>query len=146
MVNKLYLVGNSEQKLNNKMYDKAIFENLPLIYREPGSGTRLVMEKFIAHNKINALKKMELNTNEAVKQAVVAGMGYSIMPLIGIKHELNSGELKIIPVKNFPIQSVWNLIWLKEKKFSPVATAFLKYIKKEKENIIKQKFDWVNLI
>ncbi len=57
-------------------------------------------------------KKMELTSNEAVKQAVIAGMGFSIMPLIGIKN-----ELQIIPVKGFPIKSVWNLIWLKDKGF-----------------------------
>ncbi len=144
MENKLYLIGNSEKKFSKKGYDKNFFENIPLIYREMGSGTRHVMEKFIVRNKIQAIKKMELNTNEAVKQAVMAGMGYSIMPVIGIKNELNTGELQIIPVKGFPIKSVWNLIWLKEKKLSPAATAFLNYVKKEKENIIKEKFDWYN--
>jgi len=142
MENKLYLIGNMDKKFSKKEYDKKILENIPLIYREQGSGTRHVMEKFIAHNKIQTIKKMELNTNEAVKQAVMAGMGYSIMPVIGIKNELNNGELQIIPVKGFPVKSVWNLIWLKDKKFSPAATAFLNYVKKEKANIIKQKFDW----
>ena len=145
MENKLYLIGNSENKLTKKIYDKRIFEELPLIYREQGSGTRHVMEKFLNRNKIHAIKKMELSTNEAVKQAVLAGMGYSIMPVIGIKNELKIGELRIIPVKGFPVKSAWNLIWLKEKKFSPAATAFLNYVKKEKENIIKQKFEWYNL-
>ena len=85
---------------------------------------------------------MELTSNEAVKQAVIAGLGFSIMPLIGIKNELHNGDLQIIPVKGFPIKSVWNLVWMKDKKFSPVAEAFLTYIKKEKSNIIKNKFDW----
>lgn len=146
MENKLYLIGEYNNILRDKIYDKKILEKVPLIYREPGSGTRHVMEKFISRNRIHALKKMELSTNEAVKQAVVAGMGYSIMPLIGIKNELNNKELQIIPVKGLPIKSVWNLIWLKEKKFSPVAASFLNYVRTEKEKIIKQKFDWVNLI
>jgi LysR family transcriptional regulator, low CO2-responsive transcriptional regulator len=146
MENKLYLIGNQEKKFRQKMYDKKILETIPLIYREQGSGTRHVMEQFINKNKIAAIKKMELSTNEAVKQAVLAGMGFSIMPLIGIKNELNSGELQIIPVKGFPIKSVWNLIWLKNKKFSPAAAAFLVYLKKEKANIIKHKFDWHNAV
>ena len=119
-----------------------IFETLPLIYREAGSGTRHVMEKFILKNKLPVKKKMELTSNEAVKQAVIAGMGYSIMPLIGIKNELTNGELQIIPVKGFPIRSVWNLIWLKEKGFSVVANSFLTYLKSEKQNIIRERFDW----
>ena len=142
MQNKLYLVSNTKQKFKSKIYDKTIFETLPLIYREQGSGTRHTMEKFIQKNNLPVRKKMELTSNEAVKQAVIAGLGCSIMPLIGIKNELHNGELQIILVKGFPIKSVWNLIWLKGKNHSPVAQSFLNYLKKEKANIIKDKFDW----
>ena len=142
MQNKLYVVSNTEQKFKNKMYDKNIFETLPLIYREQGSGTRKTMEKFIQKNNLPVRKKMELTSNEAVKQAVIAGFGCSIMPLIGIKNELQIGELQIIPVKGFPIKSVWNLIWLKGKSHSPVALSFLNHLKKERGNIIKEKFEW----
>ncbi len=140
--NKLFVLGNMEEKYRKKSYDNSIFEKIPLIYREQGSGTRYVMEKFIKANNLPVKKKMELTSNEAVKQAVVAGLGYSIMPLIGIKNELNNHELQIIPVKGFPIKSVWNLIWLQNKNLSPVASAFLEYLKQEKENIIQQHFHW----
>lgn len=140
--NKLYVVSNTHQKFKNKTYGKSIFETLPLIYREQGSGTRQSMEKFILLNNLPVRKKMELTSNEAVKQAVIAGLGCSIMPLIGIKNELQSGQLQIIPVSGFPIKTVWNLIWLKGKNHSPVAMSFLKYLQHEKENIIKNKFDW----
>jgi DNA-binding transcriptional LysR family regulator len=88
MPNKLYVVGNTEQRFKKGVYDKTIFETLPIIFREEGSGTRVVMEKFISKNNLPIHKKMELTSNEAVKQAVIAGLGYSIMPLIGIKNEL----------------------------------------------------------
>jgi LysR family transcriptional regulator, low CO2-responsive transcriptional regulator len=140
--NKLYLVGNANPALRSKFYDKSIFKSLPLIYREPGSGTRHAMEKFIERNKLPVQKKMELTSNEAVKQAVIAGLGYSIMPLIGIKNELNNGDLRIVPVKGFPIKSIWNLIWLKGKRFSPVAKSYLAHIKAEKQRIIKERFMW----
>ena len=146
MENRLYLIGNRDKAFSRKPYDKSIFERIPLIYREPGSGTRLVMEKFIVKNRLPVKKKMELTSNEAVKQAVIAGMGYSIMPLIGIRNELNSGQLQIIPVKGFPIRSVWNLIWLREKKFSLAANAFLEHLKNEKENIIREKFGWTDRV
>ena len=142
MQNKLYLVSNNDNRFNKNVYDNSIFEQLPLIYREPGSGTRLVMEQFIRANNLPVLKKMELTSNEAVKQAVVAGLGSSIMPLIGIKNELSNGELQIVPVKKFPIKTNWHLIWLKNKKFSSAAKAYLEYVKKEKDNIIHSKFDW----
>lgn len=142
MQNKLFVVGNYDEKFSKKEYDKKIFESIPLIYREPGSGTRHVMEKFILKNNLPVIKKMELTSNEAVKQAVIAGLGYSIMPLIGIKNELMNQQLQIIPVKGFPIKSTWYLIWLMGKKLSPVATAYLNYVKKEKQHVIQEKFEW----
>ena len=142
MQNKLYLIGNKEHEQKRKLNDKEIFETLPLIYREVGSGTRHVMEKYIEQNSLPVQKKLELTTNEAVKQAVIAGLGYSIMPLIGLKNELVNGDLHIIPVKGFPITSTWHLIWLKGKKHAPAATTFLQYIRNEKDRIIKEKFDW----
>ncbi|PRY11370.1 DNA-binding transcriptional LysR family regulator [Pontibacter ummariensis] len=144
MENKLYLVGNKAQEFNRKLHDNSILEDLPLIYREPGSGTRHVMEKFIKQNNLPVVKKMELTSNEAVKQAVIAGLGYSIMPLIGVKNELNNGDLQIIPVQGFPIKSTWNLIWLKGKSFSPVAKAYLNYLQKDKDKTIQEWFSWLS--
>lgn len=142
MPNKLYVVGNFDRKFKKGIYDKNILDELPIIFREEGSGTRLVMEKFIAKNKLPVHKKMELTSNEAVKQALIAGLGFSIMPLIGIKNELLNKDLQIVNVKDFPIKTTWHLIWLKNKKHSPVAEAYLNYIKTEKEKIIKEKFEW----
>lgn len=142
MENNLYLVGNMAHLFEEKIQDIQVLEKLPLIYREKGSATRQVMEHFITENKLPIRKKMALTSNEAVKQAIIAGLGYSIMPLIGIKNELLHGELQIIPVEGFPIKSMWNLVWLKDKKFSPIANAFLTYIKQEKDNIIQRKFKW----
>lgn len=140
--NKLYLIGNTDQKFSKSSYTKEIFKELPIIYREKGSGTRQTMEHFIEQNRIPVVKKMELTSNEAVKQAVLSGLGFSIMPLIGIKNELHNGELQIIPVKGLPIKTVWQLIWLKSKKHSPVAQSFLSYMTKEKSDIVQNKFDW----
>lgn len=142
MENKLYLVGSRGQKLKEVIHDKDILNEVPLIYREEGSGTRHVMEKFIRQNNLPVKKTMELTSNEAVKQAVIAGLGYSILPLIGIKNELNNGDIRIIPVLGFPIKSIWSLIWMKGKKFSPVASAYITYLQEEKDRIIQQKFEW----
>ena len=52
---------------------------------------------------------------------------------------------QIIPVKGFPVKSVWNLIWLKGKGFSLVANAFFKLFETEKQNIIREKFNWFEM-
>ncbi|MGC1515008.1 MAG: LysR substrate-binding domain-containing protein, partial [Maribacter sp.] len=143
MPNKLFYVGGTQLSLSDRPSKKKLFEDLPLIYREHGSATRNAMETFITKNQFSVRKKMELTSNEAVKQAVVAGLGCSIMPLIGIKNELKNGDLQIIPVKGLPITTTWNLIWLKSKKLSPAATALLEFLKTNKEEIIEEKFGWI---
>ncbi len=138
----LKLVGKANTEFLNEPEAKEIFENLPLIFREKGSGTLQTMEKFIEENNISVLRKMELSSNEAVKQALLADLGYSIMPLIGIKNELHNKELQIIPVKGLPIITTWRLVWLKGKKHSPVSSAFLEYLHMEIQNIVRDKFSW----
>jgi len=140
--NKLYLVGNTNTEFKEGLTTKEIFQNLPLIFREKGSGTRQTMESFIESNHISGLKKMELSSNEAVKQALLAGLGYSIMPLIGIKNELQNKELQIIPVAGLPIVTTWRLVWLKGKKHTPISSSFLEFLKKEMKNIVCEKFTW----
>jgi LysR family transcriptional regulator, low CO2-responsive transcriptional regulator len=142
--NKLHLIGNKDAVQSDTPFEKSIFASIPLIYREEGSATRLIMEQFFERNEIKAPMKMELTSNEAVKQAVIAGLGYSIMPLIGSNSELLNNELRIIPVSGFPITSEWRIVWLENKVLSPVAQAYLKYLKKEKELIARKYFSWTD--
>lgn len=141
MPNRLFLVGNKEFEVKKKESPEQVFKQLPLIFREKGSGTRQAMERFINQNAIIVPKKMELTSNEAVKQAILAGLGCSVMPIIGIRKEILSNELQIIPTKGLPIETTWSLIWLKGKNHSPVAAAFLDYLAKEKEQIIQKNFE-----
>lgn len=142
MKNQLFLVGNNERHFPKKRYGYELFKDLPLVYREPGSGTRATMEEYIRQHNLPVLRKLELTSNEAVKQAVLAGLGFSIMPLIGLRDQLITGTIQVIPVKGLPVTTTWNLIWNKQKNFSPVASAFLEYIKDEKERIIREQFSW----
>lgn len=139
MENELYLVG-SRQHTEGEEATVDIFNRIPLIFREEGSGTRNLMEKFIKSHNLTVNKKMELTSNEAVKQAVIADLGFSILAGIGIRQELSNGDLRIINVKGFPIRSTWRLIWLKNKRLSPVARAYKDYLQNEKKKIIKEKF------
>ncbi|MGK0323114.1 MAG: DNA-binding transcriptional LysR family regulator, partial [Psychroserpens sp.] len=141
---KLYLVVGKQYKHTGETVSKAVFEKLPLIYREQGSATRTQMENFITSHKISTYKKMELESNEALKQAVIAGLGFSIMPLIGIKNELNNGDLQIIPMKGLPLITNWNLIWLKSKNLSSIAKHFVEHIHESKAKITETHFNWLN--
>ena len=76
-------------------------------------------------------------------QAVKAGLGLSIMPLIGLKHEMEAGELKILKVKGLPVHTTWQLIALNGKRHGPVAEAFRAYIMSHKTEIAEQHFNWL---
>jgi len=130
--NKLYLMGKNPDRDGSK----------PLIYREQGSATRAAMEDYFEGVDERKSKRLELTSNEAVKQAVIAGIGQSVMPLIGVKNELVNGQIHIIPFSGLPVVTKWRLVWLRSKKLSPVSEAFLTYIRKEKDHILKAYFKW----
>lgn len=128
--NKLYLVGDKPDLDGDR----------PLIYREEGSATGIAMNKYFGNEKER--KKLNLTSNEAVKQAVIAGLGYSILPIIGIKNEISNGQLHIIDAKGLPMVTNWRIIWLKKKKLAPISKAFLQYIRGKKYEIIQNEFSW----
>ena len=142
--NQLFVVGNKHEKKQKTRLNKNDLNKMSIIFREEGSGTRFIMETFLKKNKISIEKKIELTSNEAVKQAVIAGLGKSILPLIGIRNEIKTGDLKIIPTNGFPLKSKWQIIWLKGKKLSPIAEAYINHLTSSKEEILKKHFSWIN--
>jgi len=143
MPNKLFLVGNKEKTFDSVSNDKSILESIPLIFREEGSATRDAMEKYIDKIQLTGIKKMEFVSNETIKQAIIAGLGYSIMPMIGLRNELFNDQLQLIPMEGLPICTDWYFIYLDNKKLSPIVKTFVDFIEKEKENIIEENFSWV---
>jgi len=142
MRNRLFLVGGRQYTPGKSMITKKQLAALPMLYREYGSATRQAMERYMKQNSIPIVKRLELTSNEALKQAIIAGLGFSIMPLIGLKNELETGDVQIIPAKGLPMETQWNLIWLKSKNLSPTALAFTEYIKENRHDIIHRLFEW----
>ena len=133
--NELYLMGSPMQK---KLWEQQNMGQMTYLFRERGSSTRSHMEKFLSMIRVKPNKKVELTSNETIKQSVIAGLGISVMPVIGIKRELNDGTVVIIPHTKLPIKTNWNLIWRQQKELSPVASAFLKHLEDHKESILKE--------
>lgn len=138
--NRLYLIGSSN-------YGKPVkslkdLEKLTLLFREEGSATRMAMQQFLEKRNVPIGKTMELVSNEAVKQAINAGIGFSIVPLIGLRNELAVGSMQIFPIKGLPITTKWNLVYNKGKKLTPAHEALIKHIEENKQQIVKEHFDW----
>lgn len=141
--NYLYLVAGGNFEIDeNKELDSLDIAELPIIYREKGSGTRLIIEKYMDQLPKKPRVTMELTSTEAVKQAVIAGLGVSVLSLYSMHFEIQEGLIKMLKLKGFPLESQWSLIWLKKKPLSPVAKEFIKYLRANKEQMIEDKFDW----
>lgn len=100
------------------------------IMREWGSGTRIAIEQFLAEHQVRITVRMELGSNEAIKQAVVGGLGLSILSR-HVLHRLpnEADEISILPVEGFPLVTTWQLVYLRRKKLSRAAQAFLDELK-----------------
>jgi len=140
MRNELYLVASSELHIPRSRSQNDLLRKLTLIFREDGSATNQAMTQFLETNDITVFRKIQLTSNEAVKQAVIAGLGVSILPMIGIRQELASGRLKIIPMKGLPLKTTWRLLWHRDKKHTPVAAAFLEHVREHKGEIVRKWF------
>ncbi len=138
--NELVWVANSDFDLHAFDGDLRFFEHTQLISREPGSGTRWVTEQFFREHHLSITSSLVLTSNEAVKQAVLAGLGCAIMPMIGIRDELRNGTLKVIETPHLPLTSQWQLVWLKHKKHGPAAMAYIDFLKTRRAEIIERVF------
>lgn len=98
------------------------------VMRETGSGTRQAMERLFADAGLPIKQGMEMTRNEAIKQAVRAGLGLSVVSVHTIELELETGRLVVLDVEGFPIHRKWYLVYRKGKRLSPIAEAFRSYV------------------
>ena len=123
--------------------DRSLFREIPLIYREEGSGTRFAMQQYFQRTNIVPRVRLELTSTEAVKQAVIAGLGFSILSLLSIRNELRQKQIRIVPVKGLPLTEHWRLVWLAKKKLPLAAKAFLEHIRANKDAVYAEHFSWM---
>ena len=130
--NPLVVVAKKDHPLAaKKNLDLQELKDQPFIMREQGSGTRdSIVELFAQHN-ISVKVKLELGSNEAIKQAIAGGLGISILSEHCLISEGISGELTVLDFKHFPIKRRWYVSYLAGKKLSVIAETFLDYLLEE---------------
>ncbi len=108
----------------------------PFILRESGSGTRDAVFRLLEERGLQApLVRMELSSNESIKQAVAAGLGITVLSLHSLALEGTAGPIALLDVQGFPIQRQWYLAHSKGRNTSLVAQAFLDFVKQEGRNM-----------
>ena len=98
------------------------------VLREAGSGTRRTMERFFAAAGVGVAAGMEMSSNEAVKQAVMAGLGLGFLSLHTVGLELSTGRLRVLDVRDLPVRRRWNLCARRDRLLSPAALAFRRFV------------------
>ncbi|MDR9418569.1 LysR family transcriptional regulator [Gracilimonas sp.] len=106
-------------------------EDHPFLIREPGSGTRIVMQRLLDEHKIDPEIVMELGTNEAVKQAIMAGIGISLISKYSLTLEESVGKIAVLDIDNLPYVNKWKLVYPKGKRLSPAAQSFIEFTTNE---------------
>jgi DNA-binding transcriptional LysR family regulator len=98
------------------------------IVREPGSGTRLAMQQYFDEFGLACNVGMEMASNETIKQAVMAGIGVSLISLHTLLLELRTGEIALLDVNGTPIERTWQIVHLRSKQLSPTSVLFRQFL------------------
>lgn len=107
----------------------------PFLMREPGSGTRIATQRLFDQHKITPNIRMELGSNEAIKQAIVGGLGIAVLSRHCLALEGETGPLRILDVQGFPIKRQWYLAYPEGKQLSIAAQTFYTYLLNEGKKI-----------
>jgi LysR family transcriptional regulator, low CO2-responsive transcriptional regulator len=108
------------------------------IMREPGSGTRQAVEKLLHDHDISIKVRLELGSNEAIKQAVAGGLGISVLSRHCLALEGETGQLVILNVEGFPIERHWHIVYPKGKQLSVVARTFFDYLQTDGKRVLAE--------
>ena len=125
MDNPLVLIGPAPDPHPSAPQQLDDLRSQRLILREAGSGTRMAVDASFAEHRFRSGVLMELGSNEAIKEAVAAGLGYGIVSQHALGRDLNRAGLRIVPLPGFPIASNWHVVYPRRKCLSPLADKFL---------------------
>lgn len=130
MANPLVVIAPPDHPLGNRQKSVSLNElfQYDFILREPSSGTRRAIERFLAAEGRSLKSNMEMNSNDAIKQSVAEGLGLGIVSIHTVTTELEQGSLKIIDATGFPLRRSWYLVQRKGRRLSLLSERFKAYI------------------
>ncbi len=140
LVNPLVVIAPESHPLaGERSVSLAQLAREPFLMREPGSGTRYAIEQFLHRHDLRLNVKMTIQSNEAIKHAVMSGLGVSILSAHTLTFGGNAGLVEL-QVEKMPITTSWHMVWPKSKTLSPIADRFLQYVHNEGRRLIEGEF------
>lgn len=122
------VMAASHPLAHKKQLSAQQFLNANLLLRESGSGNRLALEQHCQQQRLNLSSYMEIGSNDAIKHAVIAGIGVAVLPKMSVISELRTGILVSPAIKGFPLRRSWCLVYPRGKHTTQVTQAFLNYV------------------
>ncbi|MFB2936198.1 LysR substrate-binding domain-containing protein [Aerosakkonemataceae cyanobacterium BLCC-F154] len=132
------LAPRNHHLANEKNISLEAIANEPFIMREPGSGTRQAVQKMFEKEGLGLKVKLELGSNEAIKQAIAGGLGISVLSSHTLALEGGTSQLTILDVQNFPIERHWYVVYPSGKQLSVVARTFFEYLVSEGKQVLDE--------
>ena len=132
----VFIAAPDHRLADKKRIDPQLLAAETLLIREPGSGTRAALERYLAEHKVTAGATMELDGNETIKQAVMAGLGLSFISEHTIGLECSVGRLVKLNVTGTPLKRQWRLVYRTDKRLMPAAIAFVQFMDSEGSRLI----------
>jgi len=109
----------------------------PLIVREPGSGTRIAMDRFFAETGVRCRQIMEADSNETIKQAVMAGMGLGFLSMQTVRAELAEGRIAMLDVQGLPLRRQWFVVHSRSRRLTPAPAEFREFLLHEADALMR---------
>jgi len=136
--NPLVVIAPKDHALvSQKNIPLSVLQKETFIMREHGSGTRIAMERFFTQSGYSISSVMEMSSNEAINQAVEAGLGLGIVSRHTLELELALGRLAVLDVESFPIMRHWYLVHRQGKRFTALMAAFKRLVIEDSAEILK---------
>jgi len=110
----------------------------PFIMREPGSGTRKAVQQLFEQSNCELKVKLDLGSNEVIKQAIAGGLGISVLSIHTLALEGKDSPLAILDAEEFPIEKMWYVVYPAGKQLSIIATAFFDYLMTDGKVVAEQ--------
>lgn len=109
----------------------------PFLMREPGSGTRMIVLRLFARHGLAPNIRMELASDEAIREAIVAGLGVAILSRYTLGLDPALSRLVCLDVEGFPIESYWHFVYPVGKRLSPATRAFMDFTRAEAKGLFR---------
>ena len=112
-------------------------EHEPFIVREAGSGTRIAMDRYFLDAGVTIHPVMEADSNETIKQSVMAGIGIGMLSLHTVRLELASGRMVALRVAGLPLRRQWFVVHTRQRRLTPAAEEFHQYLLREADDLMR---------